>query len=157
MESKLIQHYYSYITTKFQIQRSCYTDWLVENFRNIRVLQIPKNSLVTTYLINRLDNRLTDQEFIYKLFQLLSYIRQLDYSSGFLVDQEYLIISFKFTDFLEFIGANKNHYQVQKVGKFLKSLQTLPPMLSTISNICFQTVNIFPYIKVFKKNLGMSN
>jgi hypothetical protein len=151
LESKLIQHYYSYITTKFQIQRSCYTDWLVENFRNIRVLQIPKNSLVTTYLMNRLDNRLTDQEFIYKLFQLLSYIRQLDYSFGFIVDQEYLIISFKFTDFLEFIGANKNHYQVQKVGKFLKYLQTLPPMLSTISNICFQTVNIFPYIKVFKK------
>ena len=46
---------------KFQIQRSCYTDWMVENFRDIRVLQIPKNSLVTTYLMNRLDNRLTDQ------------------------------------------------------------------------------------------------
>ena len=81
----------------------------------------------------------------------MSYIRQLDYSSAFIVDQEYLIISFKFTDFLEFIGANKNHYQVQKVGKFLKSLQTLPPMLSTISNICFQSVSIFPYLKVFKK------
>jgi hypothetical protein len=67
------------------------------------------------------------------------------------VDQEYLIISFKLTDFLEFIGANKNHYQVQKVGKFLKSLQTLPPMLSAISNICFQSINIFPYFKVFKK------
>jgi hypothetical protein len=101
--------------------------------------------------MNRLDDRLTDQEFIYKLFQLLSYIRQLDYSFGFIVDQEYLIISFKFNDFLEFIGANKNYYQVQKVEKFLKSLQTLPPMLSTISNICFQSVNIFPYIKVFKK------
>lgn len=151
LESKLIQHYYSYIMTKFEIQRSCYTDWMVENFRNIRVLQIPNNSLVTTYLMNRLDNRLTDQEFLYKLFQLLSYIRQLDYSFGFIVDQEYLIISFKFTDFLEFIGANKNHYQVQKVGKFLKYLQTLPPMLSTISNTCFQSVNIFPYLKVFKK------
>jgi hypothetical protein len=151
LESKLIQHYYSYINIKFEIQRSCYTDWVVENFRNIRFLQIPKNSLVTTYLTNRLVNRLTDQEFIYKLFQLLSYIRQLDYSFGFLVDQEYLIISFKLTDFLEFIGANKNHYQVQKVGKFLKSLQTLPPMLSAISNICFQSINIFPYLKVFKK------
>ena len=72
-----------------------------------------------------------------KLFQLLSYIRQLDYYFGFIVDQEYLIISFKLSDFLEFIGANKNHYQVQKLGKFLRSLQTLPPMLRTISNICF--------------------
>jgi len=70
-----------------------------------------------------------------------------------LIDQEYLIISFKFTDFLEFINANKNHHQVQKVGKFLKYLQTLPPMLSTISNTCFQSVTIFPYLKVFKKIL----
>ena len=52
LESKLIQHYYSYIITKFEIQRSSYTDWMVENFRNIRVLEIPKNSLVTTYLMN---------------------------------------------------------------------------------------------------------
>ena len=100
---------------------------MVENFRNIRVLQISNNSLVTTYLTNRLDNSLTDQE--------------------------YLIISFKFTDFLEFIGTNKNHYQVEKLGKFLKYLQTLPPMLSTISNTCFQSVNIFPYLKVFKKKI----
>ena len=151
LESKLIQHYYSYITTKFEIHRSCYTDWIVENFRNVRVLQIPKNSLVTTYLINTLYNRLNDQEFIYTLFQLLSYIRQLEYSFDFIVDQEYLIISFKLTDFLEFIGANNNHYQLQKLGKFFKYLQTLPPILSTISNICFQSINIFPYIRVFKK------
>jgi hypothetical protein len=49
------------------------------------------------------------------------------------------------------MGANKNHSQVQKVGKFLKSLQTLSPMLSTISNICFQSLTLFPSLKVFKK------
>ena len=114
---------------------------MLENFRNIQVLQIPENSLVTTYLMNRLYKRLTDQEFIYKLFHLLSYIQQLDYSFDFIVDQEYLIISFKLTDFLEFIGANKNYYQLQKLGKFLKYLQTLPPILSTISNICFSSKN----------------
>ena len=151
LESKLIQHYYSYITTQFKIELSCYTDWVVENFRNIRFLQIPKNSLVTTYLKNKLTNNLADQEFVYKLFQLLSYLRQLDSSLGFLVDQEYRIISFKLTDFLEFLGANKNHYQVQKLGKFLKFLQSLPPMLSVISEDCFRSTNIFPYVKVFKK------
>ena len=96
--------------------------------------------------MSRLYNRLTDQEFLYKLFQLLSYIRQLEYSFDFIVDQEYLIISFKFTDFLEFIGGNSNYYQLQKLRKFFKYLQTLPPILSTISNICFQSINIFPYI-----------
>lgn len=92
LEYKLIQHYYSDIITKFEIQRSCYTDWMLENFRNIRVLQNTNNSLVTTYLRNRLDYRLIDPEFLYKLFQLLSYIRQLEYSFGFIVNQEYLII-----------------------------------------------------------------
>lgn len=153
LESKLIQHYYSYITTQFKIELSCYTDWVVENFRNIRFLQIPENSLVTTYLKNKLTNNLADQEFVYKLFQLLSYLRQLDSSLGFLVDQEYRIISFKLTDFLEFLGANKNHSQVQKLGKFLKFLQSLPPMLSVISEDCFRSTNIFPYLKVFKKIL----
>ena len=35
-----------------------------------------------------------------------------------------------------------------------RSLQTLPPMLSTISNICFQSVHIFPYIN--KKDLQIA-
>ena len=65
---------------------------MIENFRNISILEILENSLVTTYLMKRLDTRLTDEEFLYKLFQLLSYIRQIDYSFGFIVDQEYLII-----------------------------------------------------------------
>jgi hypothetical protein len=67
------------------------------------------------------------------------------------VDQQYRILSFKFTNFLEFVSANKNHYQVQKLGKFLRSLQTLPSMLSVISKYCFRSINIFPYVKVFKK------
>ena len=142
LESKLIEHYYSYIITHFDINRNCYTDWIVENFRTIRFLQIPNNSLVTTYINNKIVNRLTHQEFVYKL----SFIRQLPYSCDFIG-----LVSFKLTDFLKFTGTNNNHYQVQKVGKFLTSLQSLPPMLSTISNICFQSINIFPYLKVFKK------
>lgn len=93
---------------------------MLDNFRNIRVLEIPKNSLVTTYLMNRLDNRLTDQEFIYKLFQLLSYIRQLDYSFGFIVDQEYLIISFKFTDFLGIYWCQSKSLSGSKSRKVFK-------------------------------------
>ena len=81
----------------------------------------------------------------------MSYIRQLDSFSDYIVDQEYQIISFKFRDFLEFIDANNNHYQVRKLGNFLSSLQTLPPMLSAVSNNCFKSINIFSYIKVFKK------
>ena len=99
----------------------------------------------------RLENRLTDQEFIYKLFQLLNYIRQLDYFFDFIVNQEYLIMSFKIIDFLKFIGDSKNHYHFQKLGKFFKYLQTLPPMLITIFNFYFQSVNIFSYLKIFKQ------
>lgn len=147
----MVQHYYSYTLNKFEIQQSLYTDWIVENFRTLRLSQIPQDSFVTTYITNKFDSNLTDQEFLYKLFQLLSYIRQLDYSLVTLDTQEYFVVSFKFTDFLEFTGTPQNYYQVKKVGNFLKSLQTLPPLLTDISNICFQSINIFPYIKVFKK------
>ena len=149
LESKLIEHYYSYIITHFEIDRSCYTDWVVENFRTIRFLQIPNNSLVATYINNKIG--ITHQEFVFKLFQLLSFIRKLPYSYNLIGQQEYILVSFKLTDFLQFTGTNNNHYQVQKVGKFLTSLQSLPPMLSMISNICFQSINIFPYLRVFKK------
>ena len=155
LETQLIEHYYSYINCKFDIERSCYTDWVVNNFRSIRFLQIPKNSMVSTYLTTSLKDRVTDkvenQEFVYKILQLLSYIREIDSFSDYLIDQEYEIISFKFRDFLAFIGANEHHYQVQKLGNFLNSLQTLPPMLSAVSTSCFKSINIFPYVKVFKK------
>jgi hypothetical protein len=127
----------------------------VNNFRTIRFLQIPKNLLVSNYLTtslkNKVANRVENQEFVYKIFQLLSYIREVDSFSDYLVDQEYQILSFKFRDFLTFIGTNGNYYQVQKLGDFLKSLQTLPPMLRVLSKDCFRSTNIFPYIKVFKK------
>lgn len=38
LELKLVQHYYSYLITKFEIQGSSYTNWILENFRNIRLL-----------------------------------------------------------------------------------------------------------------------
>lgn len=155
LETQLTEHYYSYINGKFDIEQSCYTDWVVNNFRSIRFLQIPKNSMVSTYLTTYLKNRVTarveNQEFVYKIFQLLSYIREIDSFSASLIDQEYEIISFQLRDFLAFIGANEHHYQVQKLGNFFKSLQTLPPMLSAVSTSFFKSINIFPYVKVFKK------
>ena len=155
LETQLVEDYYSYINGKFDIERSRYTDWVVNNFRSIRFLQIPTNSMVSTYLTNSLKNRVKgrveNKEFVYKIFQLLSYIREVDSVSEYLVDQEYEIISFKLKDFLAFIGVNEHHYQVQKLGNFLRSLQTLPPMLSAVSTSCFTSINIFPYVKVFKQ------
>ena len=109
------------------------------------------SSYLTTSFKNRVGNKLENQEFVYKIFQLLGYLKKVDSFSSFLLDQNYQIISFKFKDFLTFIGENDNHYQVTKLGGFFRSLQTLPPMLSAVSNSCFKSINIFPYVKVFKK------
>ena len=138
-------------TGQFEIEKSCYTDWVLENFRKLRILRMPENVLVSTYLTNKLWNTVEEKELLYKLFQLLSYIRHLEYSFSWIVDQEYRVVSFKLRDFLEFIDSKNNHYQVIKFGKFLNFLQSLPPMLSVISEDCFKSTNIFPYIKVFKK------
>ena len=90
---------------------------------------------------------------LYKLFQFLSYIRQLECFFSWIMDQQYQVVSFKLRNFLEFLSAKNNHYQVQKLGKFLTSFQILPPMLSIIFEDCFKSTNIFPYIQIFKKKM----
>lgn len=52
---------------------------MLNSFRKIRFLEMLGNVLVSTYLTNKLSNTLEEKELLYKLFQFLSYIRQLEY------------------------------------------------------------------------------
>lgn len=71
------------------------------------------------------------------MIQLLNYIKCLEGS----VD-----------DFLEFIGKPKNnYYQVKKLIGFLKSLQTIEPILENFSNGGFRHYVDFPDLKVERK------
>jgi hypothetical protein len=151
LEELLSIHFYKKALTTF-VMDSCYTDWLRNNFRKIRSTQTYDNCIITTYLSKIPLETLKKQKFLYQLLQLLSYIRTLESSINWISDENYRIISFRVSEFLEFLGKKKtNYYQIRKVVDFLKSLQRLPPILEDFSTESFRSILIFPYLKVRKE------
>lgn len=133
LEELLCIYFYKQALTTF-VMDSCYTDWLRESFRKIRSTQTYENCLIATYLRNIPLETLEKQKFVYQLLQLLSYIRTLESSVNWISNENYRMISFRVSEFLEFLGKKKtNYYQIRKVVYFLKSLQRLPPVLEEFS------------------------
>jgi len=150
-EELLSIHFYKQALTNF-VMDSCYTDWLRGNFRNIRSSQTYENCLLTTYFRNISLETFQKQKFLYQLLQLLSYIRTLKSSVNWISNENYRIISFRVSEFLEFLGKKKtNYYQIKEVIDFLKSLQRLPPVLEDFSTESFRSILIFPYLEVSKE------
>ena len=67
-----------------------------------------ENWLLTTYVENISFDELENQEFFYRLFQLLSYIKIRESSVDWISNERYRLVSFKVSEFLEFIGKEKN-------------------------------------------------
>lgn len=151
LEELLCIHFYKQALTSF-VRDSVYTDWLRENFRNIRASEQYESSLITTYFKNLPLETVKNQEFLYQLLQLLSYIQTLKSSVNWISNENYRVISFQVNGFLEFLGKKKtNYYQIRKLVDFLKSLQSLPPVLKDFSKSSFQSILIFPYLKVTRE------
>jgi len=111
------------------------------------------NSLVSSYLRkDSLDSFVQKKQF-FKLIQLLSFIRTLEYSRQFIDDQAYCVMEFAVMDFISFTGGNtKSTYQRTKALEFLTSLQDLKPLIQKFSNNEFRRSVMFPYLKVKKQN-----
>lgn len=151
LEELLCIQFYKQALTSF-VKDSIYTDWLRENFRNIRSSRRYENYLITTYFKTLPLETIENQEFLYQLLQLLSYIQTLKSSVNWISNESYRVISFRVNGFLEFLGKKKtNYYQIRKLVDFLKSLQSLPPVLEDFSKSSFQSILIFPYLKVTRK------
>lgn len=101
LEELLCIHFYKQALTTF-VMDSCYTDWLKENFRKIRSTQTYENCLIATYLSTLPLETLEKQKFLYQLLQLLSYIRTLESSVNWISNENYRMISFRVSEFLEF-------------------------------------------------------
>ena len=150
-EELLTCHFYKEAMNKLDLD-SPYTGWLIENSRKIRSVEMSENCLFTTYIKNISLDELEKQEFFYRLFQLLSYIKILESSVNWISNESYRIISFRVSDFLEFTGKEKtNYYQIRKLVDFLESLQSLPPIQQYFSDGGFRSALIFPYLEVRRK------
>jgi hypothetical protein len=110
------------------------------------------NYVLTTYIKNISFDELENQEFFYRLFQWLSYIKILESSVNWISNESYRILSFRVSEFLEFTGKEKtNSYQIRKLVDFLESLQSLPPIRQYFSDRVFRSILIFPYLEVSKE------
>lgn len=155
-EEIIIRHFYNQAIKLFDIENS-YCDWLLANFRRVKkppVQELLINYLSTSYLTKKPIHGLAEVEFFYRLIQLLNYIKCLEsYSKSVSVgDLTYMTFQFPVNSFLEFIGKPKNnYYQVKKLVEFLKSLQTIEPVLDNFSDGGFRRYIAFPYMKVERK------
>lgn len=64
-------------------------------------------------------------------------------------DTTYRIMEFSVNNFLEFTGKPRNNsYQTKKLVQFLRSLQSIEPILENFSDGSFQSYVAFPSLKV---------
>ena len=127
LEELLCIHFYKQALTTFMMD-SCYTDWLKESFRKIRSTQRYENCLIATSLSTIPLETLEKQKFLYQLLQLLSYIRTLESSVNWIPNENYRMISFQVSGFLEFLGKKKNkllsNYKSSRFFKIFTKITT---------------------------------
>lgn len=125
-------HFYNQAIQLFDIENS-YCDWLLANFRRVKnppIQEVLTNSLST----EKPGHGLAKVEFLYRLIQLLNYIKSLKGSSKLI--SMGTPFQFPVNHFLEFIGKPKNnHYQIKKLVEFLKSLQRIEPFLTVVFEV----------------------
>lgn len=126
------------------------------NFRQVKKLpseEVLVNSLSVTFLTEKQENDLVKLEFVYRLVQLINYIKSLKSSSKcFSITNRNTFrrtFQFRVNHFLEFIGNGKprnNHYQIRN-----ESLQDIRLILDYFSDVGFRRYIAFPYLKIEKR------
>ena len=154
-EGRLVEHFYKYSKKSFVLD-TCYTDWLQIGLRKIvstKKSETNFNFLVSSYLRKDCLDSFVQKKQFFKLIQLLSFIRSLEYSKQFIDDQVYYVMEFAVMDFISFTGGNaKSTYQRTKALEFLTSLQDIKPLIQKFSNNEFRRSVMFPYLKLTKQN-----
>ena len=152
-EELLCEYYYDQSVQIFDTDNP-FCDWLRANFRRVRKLplgEVLMNSLSTSYLTGKPLNDFNKVEFLYRLIQLINYLKTLESSSQLILmgDRTYRVFKFPVNHFLDFLGKPKgNYYQVKKLVKFLDSLQEIKPILECFSDGGFRKYVAFPYLKL---------
>jgi len=112
---------------------------------------------MTSYLKKYSQRDFKDQEKIFNLFRILSFLKNqksLLQTSDYkiLAGQAYYSVTFPLIEFLRYIGMNpKSHSQRTKVLNILTTLQTLEPIIQNFDDLSFQSSLIVPAFNIKKK------
>lgn len=122
-EQKLSFQFFVSFAKLLSLQFS-YLDWLVHKLRLIRKQTFFQSDLNYDYI--RSDILMDTRNFV-MLLQFLTYAQHLNFEIECLGGIPYRQVTFKVRDFLEFQNPtvkSTNHYQLEKIKKFLQQVQT---------------------------------
>jgi hypothetical protein len=155
-EERVSEHFYKHSKRLLPINQS-FTDWLVIHGRKSRILKNSNTCLVTTYLESTLSKNPSHRDWLWKFFQLLSFIHNLknvQRVKKVLSDQVYYEINFPLQEFVESTGVKTNKYQLKKAKDFLEifyDLQKNQGVITQISETSFRSFVAFPARSIKKK------
>ena len=147
-EQKLSLHFLVYFGKLLPLNFS-YLDWLVVNLRPIRKQHIFQSDLNSDYIKSEI---LMEIRSFVMLLQFLTYAQHLDFEIESLGGIPYRQVTFKVRDFLEFQNPtvkSTNHYQLEKIKKFLQQLQT-GVFITSFDDTHFQSLVAIPQVKLEK-------
>lgn len=150
MELILTKRFLSYFGKLLPLQSS-YVDWLVLKLRPIRKQTFLQSALNSDYIKSEI---LMDTRSFVMLLQFLTYAQHLDFEIESLGGIPYRQVTFKVRDFLEFQNPtikSTNHYQLEKIKKFLQQLQT-GAFLTSFDDTHFQSLVAIPQVKLEKSS-----
>ena len=89
-------------------------------------------------------------EFLYHLFQFLSFINQIEGKK--LIESDKIYFSFEITpkEFLEFLGKNQNHYQLTKIVQFIRIIEKSEKFLNALAQRFFDSPCLFSKLSIEK-------
>ena len=123
-----------------------YLDWLVVKLRPIRKQPSLPSGLNSDYIQSEI---LADTRNFVMLIQFLNYAQKLDFEVKYIDQIPYRVVVFRLQDFLQVQNKSNNQYQLVKVKKFFKKLQT-GILMTSFSDTHFQSLVAVPLVKFNK-------
>lgn len=149
-EHSLVVQYFRYSD---QVLRSdySYTDWVVDfQRRHHQLLNVTSQSLVVSYLKNKIITNHVEEERLFHLLQFLSFVKSLklnDCKKHRIKKQFYYGLKFPLSQFVKFTGMQfSNQSEREKLIFYFSQLQKLDPIVKVFSSRAFRSYVCFPYV-----------
>ena len=161
-ENIISHHFFNFCLKRLDLTTYC-TNWLVDSYRKKLRLESSEHVLAIDYFNKASLNTFSEKDSLFKLFQLLSFIRveQLQpHKTETLLGETYFCLIFSLHKFLKFIGMDapggKGQARRIKVKQSLLSLAQVKPLVNDFSLHQFESYPIIGPLKVLKEGVRMS-
>ena len=150
-ETSLIEHFYQCWNRWLDVPNP-YADWLVNGIRRIQTERAQLHSLITTHFKGPKALSSQEQEEIYTLLQVLSFLRTLPGEKERLAGISYYRIEFPLQDFARSIGREGKYHQ-GRLSEILRSLSYVNrPILEVFADSFFQSYLPIPVVQFDNRN-----